>query len=314
MLNSLAPASNPEQQKKIVAYLRGGSTFGPPYTALPHQTIEGTSVGQFRLRPSAGQDAVTYAPRRCIGAGLGDISNAHGHRRQTGENLQGWHRSVLSAYKALRWRAARWSLPLPTTAWSTCSMRDPPQSSRRRRRDGTVRVHAPGPVPRGGGRGGHRGYDGNPGAHVPGWRRSDLSPPHVRRLVAARGRCRLRQRHRLVRLDLAHDRRRWARQGRQQLLRARPHRRLDDLRRSHRGHQGALGVGEPRCRRRAGRKAHFRRLARLHLRPPGHRQGSRIRVSDGALGGHRDRRLQQPERQGEKSTSSTRQMVHCCRR
>jgi type IV pilus assembly protein PilY1 len=77
MLNSLAPASNPEQQKKIIAYLRGGSTFGPPYTALPHQTIEGTSVGQFRLRPSAGQDAVTYAPLTVqLGAGLGDISNA----------------------------------------------------------------------------------------------------------------------------------------------------------------------------------------------------------------------------------------------
>ncbi|HQR10175.1 MAG TPA: PilC/PilY family type IV pilus protein [Casimicrobiaceae bacterium] len=77
MLNSLAPASDTEQQKKIIAYLRGGSTFGPPYTALPHKTIEGTGVGQFRLRPSAGQDAVTYAPLTVqLGAGLGDISNA----------------------------------------------------------------------------------------------------------------------------------------------------------------------------------------------------------------------------------------------
>ena len=77
MLNSLAPAANVEQQKKVIAYLRGGSSFGPPYSANPWAQIEGTNIGQFRQRPSAGQDAVTFAPLTVqLGAGLADIANA----------------------------------------------------------------------------------------------------------------------------------------------------------------------------------------------------------------------------------------------
>ncbi len=81
MLKSLAAgataAATIEQQKKVIAYLRGGSSFGPPYSANPWTLIEGTDIGQFRQRPSAGQDAVTYAPLTVqLGAGLGDIANA----------------------------------------------------------------------------------------------------------------------------------------------------------------------------------------------------------------------------------------------
>jgi hypothetical protein len=53
-LNSLSPAAT--QQQKMIAYLRGGTTFGP----TPTTAIEGTSIGQFRKRFGA----------------LGDISNA----------------------------------------------------------------------------------------------------------------------------------------------------------------------------------------------------------------------------------------------
>jgi type IV pilus assembly protein PilY1 len=75
MLSSLA--ADVTQQKKMISYLRGGSTFGPPYSASASITIEGTGIGQFRQRPSAGQDSVTFAPAVVqLGAGLGDISNA----------------------------------------------------------------------------------------------------------------------------------------------------------------------------------------------------------------------------------------------
>jgi type IV pilus assembly protein PilY1 len=57
-LASLSP--NATQQQKIIAYLRGGSTFGGA-------TIEGTGIGQFRARPSAAIGVTNV---------LGDISNA----------------------------------------------------------------------------------------------------------------------------------------------------------------------------------------------------------------------------------------------
>ncbi|MEO8345347.1 MAG: PilC/PilY family type IV pilus protein [Betaproteobacteria bacterium] len=45
ILKSLAPTANPTQQQKLIAYLRGGSTF-----AAGTITIEGTGIGQFRKR------------------------------------------------------------------------------------------------------------------------------------------------------------------------------------------------------------------------------------------------------------------------
>ena len=68
MLNSLA--ADPLRQQKMIAYLRGGSTFGPVGSVI---SIEGTGIGQFRQRPSAGLDPITLLP---LGSGLGDISNA----------------------------------------------------------------------------------------------------------------------------------------------------------------------------------------------------------------------------------------------
>jgi type IV pilus assembly protein PilY1 len=56
-LNSLSP--DPTQQQKIIAYLRGGTTFGPGPTPT---VIEGTGIGQFRDRSGFGY--------------LGDITNA----------------------------------------------------------------------------------------------------------------------------------------------------------------------------------------------------------------------------------------------
>ena len=66
MLNSLS--SDVLRQKKMIAYLRGGSTYG----TAPLVTIEGTRIGQFRQRPSAGYNPYPTA----LGAGLGDITNA----------------------------------------------------------------------------------------------------------------------------------------------------------------------------------------------------------------------------------------------
>ncbi len=61
---SLSPDATTQQ--KMVAYLRGGSSFAA-------KAIEGTKIGQFRQRPSAGKDPVDGHP---YPAGLGDISNA----------------------------------------------------------------------------------------------------------------------------------------------------------------------------------------------------------------------------------------------
>ncbi len=133
MLNSLAPAANVEQQKKVIAYLRGGSSFGPPYSANPWALIEGTNIGQFRQRPSAGQDAVTYAPLTVqLGAGLGDISQrTAAHPGHPERNYRGCHRSgLLRLQGAARPGGRRSSWLRPTMAWSTYSTRVPCQRSR----------------------------------------------------------------------------------------------------------------------------------------------------------------------------------------
>ena len=138
MLNSLAvipanAAATIDQQKKVIAYLRGGSSFGPPYSANPWALIEGTDIGQFRQRPSAGQDAVTYAPLTVqLGAGLGDISQrATAHRGASGTKLWDATDPVYSVYKAAPGRRGRRSSWLrPTMAWSTYSTPAPCLRSR----------------------------------------------------------------------------------------------------------------------------------------------------------------------------------------
>ena len=116
--------------------------------------------------------------------------------------------------------------------------------------------------------------DGHSGPDVPGRRRTALQAPFLRRFIAADGRRRLQQRRALRRrFRLAHDRRRRHGQGRQCVLRARPHQRRCDRRGAGRG-QAAVGILG--CR------------LEVHVRPPDHREDVPVRVD-----GHRDVRLQQ---------------------
>ena len=227
----LTLSSDPLTQKKMVAYLRGGTTYTVPNPAIPPipptvtLTIEGTGIGQFRKR---------------LGGVLGDISNAQPLVVSAPSNPPIFNTPKDPGYAAY------------VATWNPGPGLERPDQIVAAANDGMVHIfdvtdghevmaYVPSSLLRTTVDSSRQG-DRPAGADLSGRRRADLQASFLRGLVTANLGRRFQQRGRQCRRErLAHDRRRRHGQGRQQLLRARSHisRRVD---RSAGRKQAAVGI------------------------------------------------------------------------